>query len=107
MGVAGGAAGFLVFAQAAVYVLFAQSDQSKLWSFPSLLLAGVYVPAIWVSVVSTERRQIVLRSTLGVTLLIAVLGGYFIDILLVGLLMMPTTLLAIAGGLVFQGRAKR
>ena len=105
MGLAGGVLGALLLAQAAVYNLI--SDDGTTFAAATLaVLASAYLPAVWASVVDTPRRQAVLRGVLAVTLVFVVAGVLFVDAAFATLLIVPSTLLAIAAGLVFQGRPR-
>jgi len=105
MGLAGGVLGATLLAQAAVFNLI--SDDGTTFAAATLgLLAAAYLPAVWASVVDTPRRQVVLRWVLAVTLVFVVAGVLFIDAAFATLLIAPSTLLAIAAGLVFQGRRR-
>ena len=80
-------------------------DASRLVAIPLLAMAAVYIPAVWVSLFPSPRRQPVQRWVLSITLAMVVVG-VFVDAAFATLLLIPSTLLAIAAGLVFQGPAK-
>ena len=66
-----------------------------------LLMAAIYVPAIWASVASTERRQAILRGSLTASLVLAFSGSIIFGPVLLIVLVPATGLLAIAGKLVW------
>ncbi len=102
-GLAGGALGVLLLGQAAVYVLVSPGDSSRWAALPLFLAAALYLPAIWASVAQTAGRQRVQRGVLAVTLVVVVIGLLFTGPGFAALLLVPSTLLAIASGLIFQG----
>jgi drug/metabolite transporter (DMT)-like permease len=105
LGVFGGLLGVTLLGQAAVFNL--TSDDGTTAAAAALAaMACTYLPAIWASVVSTSYRQRVQRGVIAVTLAFVVLGVLFVDPAFATLLLIPSTLLAIAGGLVFQGRGR-
>ena len=105
MGLAGGVLGVALLMQAAVFNLI--SDDGTTFAAGTLgLLAAAYLPAVWASLVDTPRRQLILRWVLAVTLVFVIAGVLFIDAAFATLLIAPSTLLAIAAGLVFQGRRR-
>ncbi len=103
-GLIGGLIGFVFLAQSAVYTLVWPGDGSRLSAIPLFLVALIYMPAVWVSLFPSPRRQRVLRSVLVVSLPLVVLGIVFFGPAFATLLLIPSTLLAVAAGLVFQGR---
>ena len=104
-GLIGSLLGILFPSQAAVYII-AFDDTSALWALPLLAIAALYVPAAWVSFFPSPNRQKVQKRVLGVTLAVVVLGVLFVDAALATLLIVPSTLLAIASGVVFQPKRK-
>jgi hypothetical protein len=106
-GLIGGALGFAFLVQSAVYTLISPGDLSRLVAVPLALMALLYVPAIWVSAFPSALRQRVLRTVLGVSLPLIVAGVVLFGPTFATLLMIPSALLAIAGGLVFQGGKRR
>jgi len=103
-GLIGGLLGFLFPSQSAVYTIVWPGDASRLSAIPLFLVALIYVPAVWVSLFRSPRRQRVLRTVLVVSLPLVVLGIVFFGPAFATLLLVPSTLLAVAAGLVFQGR---
>ncbi len=67
------------------------------------VLGSAYLPAVWVSWRASPSRRRVLRWVLGVTLVVVVIGVVLIAPELALLMLVPSTLLAIAAGLVWQG----
>ena len=106
-GLIGGVMGLLFLGQAAVYILVSPGDNSRWLAAPLLAMSAIYLPAIWASAVQTPRRRQVLRAVIVVTLVIVVAGVVFVGPAFATLLMVPSTLLAIAAGLVFQGGSRR
>jgi hypothetical protein len=105
MGIIGGVLGALLVGQAGVYAIVSPGDNSRLISLPLFAVAALYLPAVWASVAPTPQRQKVQRAVLAITLIIVVIGVLLVDVTFATLLMVPSTLLAIAGGLIFQGGA--
>jgi hypothetical protein len=102
-GLAGGITGALPLAARSVDI-FVNGDVSRFWAVPLLLIGVVYAPAIWVSVRPVANRRKVLRNVLVVSLVAMVLGAVFISVQLATLLLIPSSLLAIAAGLMFDRR---
>jgi len=108
-GLIGASLGALFLAQAAVYILIHPGEGSRWLALALFAAAALYLPAVWASVFATAIRQRVQKAVLAVTLALVVAGVLLVDAAFATLLLIPSTLLAIAGGLVFQGgtRAKR
>jgi hypothetical protein len=100
-GLAGGITGALPLAARSVDILV-NGDVSRFWAIPLLVIGLVYAPAIWVSVRPVANRRRVLRNVLVVSLVAMVLGAVFISVQLATLLLIPSSLLAIAAGLLFD-----
>jgi hypothetical protein len=104
-GLLGGVIGMLAIGQSAVYMAFGLAeDESRWWSLPLFATAAIYVPAILVSVRPTPRRRQVLRAVLAVSLGLMVVGAVLFDAAIFGLLLIPSALLAIAAGMLFERR---
>jgi hypothetical protein len=102
-GLLGGITGVLALGQSGVYILVVNPDDvSPLRAIPLFVGAAVYLPAIWVSVRPTPSRRKVIRAVLAVTLVMMVLGAVFSDPGYFGLLLIPSSLLAIAAGMLFS-----
>jgi hypothetical protein len=102
-GLIGGVTGVLALGQAAVYIIVVNSeDVSTLWAIPIFAAAAVYLPAAWVSVRPNPNRRTVYRTVLAVTLVFMVVGAIVFDPAFFGLLLVPSSLLAIAAGLLFN-----
>ncbi len=106
MGLIGGGLAVLLLGQSAVFALVSPGDASRLVAIPLAAMAAVYVPAVWVSARATPRRQTILRRVVAVSLVLIVLGVFLFGPVFATLLLIPSTLLAIAAGLVFQGSTK-
>jgi hypothetical protein len=102
-GLLGGLLGVMLLGQAAVFNL-TSDDGTTAAAVALAAMACAYLPAIWASLVTTPYRQRVQRGVLAVTLTFVVLGVLFVDAAFATLLLIPSTLLAIASGLVFQRR---
>jgi hypothetical protein len=100
----GGLTGAAPLGARAVEILVAPGDFSRAWAIPLFAVAGVYLAAIWASVARVENRRRTLRNILSLTLVllvvVTILSG---DPALALLLLIPSTLLAIASGVIFQG----
>ncbi len=105
-GLIGSAIGVIFPSQSAVYVLVSPGDASRLAAIPLCVIVACYVPALWVSLFGSERRQRVYRGVLIVSLPLVLVGVILYGPAFSTLLLIPSTLLAIAGGLVFQGARK-
>lgn len=103
-GVAGALIGAVTMFALGVAILAGASEESSSWSVPFFLLAGMFVPALIVSLTPTPRRNFVLRVTLVCCLTAAVMGVFYRIPELPILLSLPTVLLAQAAGLVFQSK---
>jgi len=106
-GLLGGITGTLALGQAAVYILVENAqDVSTLWVIPILAAAAVYLPAVWVSLRPNPGRRPVYRAILAVTLVFMVFGAVFLDPAFFGLLLIPSSLLAVAAGMLFSKPTK-
>lgn len=65
-------------------------------------LAATFLPAVWVCVRPAPARRTVLRAETVWCLLLALAGSLLVDATLAVLLTVPTLLLALAAGLIFQ-----
>ena len=106
-GLLGGLLGFAFLAQSALFNVVSADDPSVGAAVILSLMALAYLPAVWVSLLPSPNRQRVLRGVLVVTLLFVVLGVLFVSVAFATLLLVPSTLLAIAAGLVWQGPERR
>ncbi len=71
---------------------------------PMFAIAAVYLIAVWASVAPLKNRKRVLRNILSVTLVLLVTATVLTgDPGLAVLLLIPSSLLAIAAGVIFQG----
>ncbi|MGH2669250.1 MAG: hypothetical protein ACRDH5_09085 [bacterium] len=107
MGLAGGLAGVLLLGQSAVIILVSPGDASRWAAVLFFAIGVVYLPAIWVSLFATPQRRPVLRWVVAITLVFVMFAVLFLDPAFASLMLVPSTLLAIAGGLVFQGKGSR
>jgi len=94
-------------AQSGVYLLVSPGDSSRLAAMPLFAISLLYLPAVWVSLRPTARRRRVLRTVLAFSLPIVLLGVVLYGPQFATLLLIPSTLLAIAAGLVFQASGRR
>jgi hypothetical protein len=102
-GLIGGVTGALALGQAGVFILVVNSeDVSTLWAIPIFAAAAVYLPAAWVSLRPNPKRRVVYRTVLGITLVFMVVGAVAFDPAFFGLLLIPSSLLAIAAGMLFS-----
>lgn len=102
-GIAGASLGFVIFAGVTGAVLIDPSGNSQLWAVPFAAIALAFIPALYVSLRNTPRRNAVLRATTGFCLVAAVLGSLPLGIGFALLMAPPLALIASAAGLVFQG----
>jgi hypothetical protein len=103
-GLAGGVTGSLPLAARGVEILVAPGDVSRFWATAFFAVAAVYLPAVWASVARVPNRKRILRNVLAVTLVLLVVATILTsDPGLALLLLIPSSLLAIASGIIFQG----
>lgn len=106
MGLLGGLAGAVPLAALAVAVLIDPGEGTRWWSLIFAALSLGFLPAVWASVVETPRRQAIQKAVVVGCLAVAFTGTVLFGVGVAILLALPTTLLAIAAGLVFQGGAR-
>lgn len=107
-GLIGGLTGAVPIAARAVEIIVDPKDLSRYWAIPLLAIAAVYLAAVWASVAQLENRKRILRNILSVTLVLVVTATILTgDPGLAVLLMIPSSLLAIAAGVIFQGAQAR
>ncbi|HLB26616.1 MAG TPA: hypothetical protein VJN32_03125 [Dehalococcoidia bacterium] len=63
-----------------------------------LLMAAVYLPAVWTSVTATDRRRPILRGTAAASIVMAFAGGALLGPVLFVTLLPATVLLWLASG---------
>jgi uncharacterized membrane protein YdjX (TVP38/TMEM64 family) len=90
----------------AVEVLMDPGELSRWWAAPFLLIAIVYLPAVWASLAPIPDRRPVFRRVLMISLILMVLATVLIHPFFAIVLLIPSTLLAIAAGLIFQRPAQ-
>lgn len=103
-GLAGGLTGAVPIGAFVIELLVDPAGESRWWALPFSLMAIVYLGAVWASVASVRNRKRILRNILSVTLIMLVAAsiltsnpGFAL------LLLIPSSLLAIAAGVIFQG----
>ena len=107
-GLIGGLTGAIPAGASGVEILIAPEDVSRVWSIPFFAISIVYLPAIWASVSPVKNRQRILRNVLSLSLVTLVITTLVTsDPRLAVLLLLPSTLLAIASGVIFQGPRAR
>lgn len=102
-GLLGGLAGALPMAAIAVVVIIDPGRGQRWWAAIFAAVALLFVPAAWASVARTPYRQRIQKATTVGCIVLAAAGILFFGIGFAMILTVPTTLLAIASGLVFQG----
>lgn len=107
MGLAGALSGAVPFGVAAVFVVIDPGEASRWWALPLGLVGAAFLPAAWASVAPTPLRRRVQRGTAVACLAMAAAGVLSFGIGFAALLAVPTTLLAAAGGYIFQGARGR
>lgn len=88
----------------AVEILVDPPEVGRPFASVPLLMAAIYVPAIWASVARTERRQAILRGSLTASIILAFTGSVFLTPAFLIVLIPATTLLAVAGRLIWGRR---
>ncbi len=63
-----------------------------------LLMAALFLPAVWASVAQTDRRQTILRGSVVASLLLAFTGSFLFGFPVLVALMPATALLWLASG---------
>ena len=107
-GLIGGVTGALPLGARGVEVLVDPKDLSRYWAILLFAVAAVYLAAVWASVAPLPNRKRVLRNILSVTLVLLVTATLLTgDPGLAVLLMIPSSLLAIASGVIFQGPSRK
>lgn len=86
----------------ALEILIDPPEVGRPFAAVPLLMAAIYVPAVWASVVQTGRRQVVLRGSLAASLVFAFTGSALFGPVILIVLLPATALLGIAGRLVFS-----
>lgn len=105
MGLAGGLLGVALLGALGVDVAINPSEAGRWVAAIPFAMAAIYLPAIWVSVTPSEKRQAVQKTVVVASLVMVSIGLSLFGSLAFGtLLVIPTTLLATASGLIFQGR---
>lgn len=102
MGLIGGLIGFAPMLALGVELLADPPEAGRALAIVPLVMAAIYVPAVWASLAHTERRRDILRASVIASLVLAFLGSVIFGFALLVLLMPATALLAIAGRLVFS-----
>ena len=103
-GLIGGLTGAVPIGARAVEIIVDPKDLSRYWAIPLFIIAAIYLAAVWASVAQLENRKRILRNILSVTLVLLVTATILTgDPGLAVLLMIPSSLLAIAAGVIFQG----
>ena len=101
-GLIGAVLGFAPLFALAVEILVDPPGVGRPFATVPLLMAAMYVPALWASVARTERRQAILRGSLAASLVLAFTGSTLFGPVLLIVLVPATALLAVAGRLVWQ-----
>lgn len=105
MGVVGGLSGLLPMAAIAASILIDPGDASRWYAIVFAIGALFFVPVTWASYFPTSRRVQVQKGAVFGCLAIAAVTSILLSTLVIAVLLaIPTTLLAIASGIVFQGR---
>ncbi len=100
----GGLIGLGLFGALTVGILIDPGDGSRMWAVLFGAIAVAFLPAVWVATTPVARRQPFLRGVVIGCLATAFIGALFFGVGFAFLMLLPTTLLAVAAGLVFQGR---
>src|SRR5574341_508113 len=103
-GLAGGLTGAVPLGAFVIELLVDPAGDSRWWALPFSVMAIVYLGAVWASVANVPDRKRILRNILSATLVMLVVAsiltsnpGFAL------LLLIPSSLLAIASGVIFQG----
>lgn len=107
-GLIGGLTGAVPLGAFALELLVDPEGESRWWALPFLLMALVYIPAIWASVTPVQNRKRTLRNVLSLSLVLLVLATIVTRNPSIALLLLvPSSLLAVASGVIFQGPRAR
>lgn len=107
-GLIGGLTGAVPLGAFAAELLIDPAGESRWWAVPFFLMALVYVPAIWASVARLKDRKRTLRNVLSLSLVLLVLVTIVTRNPSIALLLLiPSSLLAVASGVIFQGPRAR
>ena len=97
-GLAGGLLGFAPLAAIAAGVLAEPPEIGRAFAAVPALMAAVYLPPVWASVVRTERRQRILRGSVFVSVVLAFGGSFIFGLFALMVLAPATVLLWLASG---------
>ncbi len=82
----------------AVAILVDPPEVGRALAPAPLLMAAVYVPAVWASVTLTERRQVILRGSVVASLVLAFTGSFVFGFANLLALLPATALLWLSSG---------
>jgi hypothetical protein len=93
MGLIGGLMGVAPMFALAVEILVDPPEVGRPFATVPLLMASIYVPAVWASVARTERRQAILRGSLVASLILPFTGSFVFRSVLPLIVLAPATAL--------------
>ena len=94
MGLIGGLMGIAPMAALALEILIDPPQEvGRPFATVPLLMAAIYVPAVWASVAHTGRRQAILRGTLVASLVLPFIGSFIFRSVIPLLVLAPATAL--------------
>jgi hypothetical protein len=94
----GGLLGFAPLAAIAAGMLVDPQEIGRPFAAVPALMAVLYLPAVWVSVARTERRQPILRGSVVLSLVLAFGGSFMFGFPVLMVLAPATVLLWLASG---------
>jgi hypothetical protein len=77
----------------AVEILLGRQDIGRSFAAVPLLVASIYLPAVWASVAQTERRDSILRGSLIASLVLPFAGSFILRSVIPLLVLTPATVL--------------
>jgi len=92
-GLAGGLLGFAPMMALAVEILVEPPDIGRPFATVPLLMAAIYLPAVWASVAQTDRRDSILRGSLVASLVLPFTASFLFRSVIPLLVMAPATVL--------------
>ncbi len=92
-GLAGGLLGFAPMAALAVEILLEPPDVGRPFAAVPLLIATIYLPAVWASIAQTERRDSILRGSLIASLVLPFTASFLFRSVIPLFVMAPATVL--------------
>ncbi len=85
--------GFVPMAALGVEILLEPPEIGRPFAAVPLLMAALYLPAVWASLTHTEKRQAILRGTLIASLVLPFTGSFLFRSVIPLIVLAPATVL--------------